>query len=133
MIPRTLEPTLFGWNEEAVSRMSLGEYGGRALAGIYGAGLERARAGKGRLVNYRELPGVVWPSLMRYWGADCPEQIPEAVARVPRFHAKNPVLAFAEDTEARNRGAPEGMRQFAALWLDGIYQQLEAQRLAQGQ
>jgi hypothetical protein len=129
MIPGVLEPALFGWDAEAVKRMSLGEYGGRVLASISEAAYEEARAGRGRLVNYRQLPGVVWPSLMRYWGADCPEQAPEAVGRVCRFHAKNPGLPFADGTEAKNRAAPEGMRQFARQWLDGIYQKLEAQRL----
>jgi hypothetical protein len=131
MIPGVLEPALFGWDAQAVSRMCLGEYGARVLARIGEAALEQARAGRGRLVNYRQLPGVVWPSLMRYWGADCPEQAPEAVARVCGFHAKNPKLPFADDTEAKNRAAPEEMRQLARQWLDGVYQQLETQRQAQ--
>jgi len=133
MIPGVLEPALFGWDTDAVSRMSLAEYGGRVLARICEAALEQARAGSGRLVNYRQLPAVVWPSLMRYWGADCPEQAPEAVARVCGFHAKNPKLPFAADAEAKNRAAPEEMQRFARQWLDGVYQQLEAQRLAQAQ
>lgn len=131
MIPNLLEPALFGWDAEAVSRMSLGEYGGRVLAAIGQAALAQAKAGKGRLVNYTELPGVVWPSLMRYWGFDCPDQPPETVARVPQFNAKNTKMAFVDDTEAKTRGAPEGMRQFSRLWLDGIYQQLETHRLSQ--
>jgi hypothetical protein len=131
MIPGVLEPALFGWDAQAVGRMSLGEYGGRVLAGIGEAALKEARAGRGRLVNYRQLPGVVWPSLIRYWGVDCAEQAPEAVARVSLFHAKNPGMTFDHDSDAGNRVAPEGMRQFARQWLDGVYQQLEEQRLAQ--
>jgi hypothetical protein len=95
--------------------------------------LEQARHGKGRLVNYRQLPGIVWPSLMRYWGADCPEQAPEAVARVSRFHAKNPGLPFAGDMLVNKQGATEEIRQIARQWLDPVYQQLEAQLLAQAQ
>jgi hypothetical protein len=128
MIPGALAPALFGWDEQTVKGMSLGEYGGRVLARIGEAALEQARAGRGRLVNYKQLPGVVWPSLMRYWGADCAEQAPEAVTRVCRFHAKNPMLPFAHEAETTNRAAPEGMRRFAGQWLDGVYQQLEAQR-----
>ncbi|HUD47747.1 MAG TPA: hypothetical protein VMR33_13015 [Candidatus Baltobacteraceae bacterium] len=131
MIPGVLEPALFGWDAEAAGRMSLGEYGGRVLNWIYKAGLERARSGRGRLVNYRQLPGIVWPSLMRYWGVDCAAEPPDAVARVCGFHAKNPVLPYVDDTDAKNRGAPEGMRGFARQWLDEVYQQLETQRLAQ--
>ena len=105
MIPSVLEPALFGWDAEAVSRMSLGEYGGRVLAAMGQAALAQARAGKGRLVNYRDLPGVVWPSLMRYWGLDCPGQIPEAMGRVPRFNAKNSQMPFVDDSDAKNRGS----------------------------
>ena len=72
MIPGVLEPALFGWDAQAVKRMSLGEYGGRVLARICQAAWSRRGAGRGRLVNYRQLPEIVWPSLMRYWGADCP-------------------------------------------------------------
>ncbi len=131
MIPGVLEPALFGWEAGAVSRMSLGEYGARVLARIGEAALEQARAGQGRLVNYKQLPGVVWPSLMRYWGVDCAEQAPEYVTRLCGFHAKNPKLPFADDTAAKNRGAPEEMRRFARQWIEPIYQQLETQRLAQ--
>jgi len=131
MIPNALEPALFGWSAEEVSRMSLGEYGGRVLAAIGEAALSHVKMGKGRLVNYKELPGVVWPSLIRHWGMDCPDQIPEAVARVSQFNAKNSKMLFVDDSEAKTRGAPEGMRQFSKVWLDGIYQQLETQRLSQ--
>jgi hypothetical protein len=131
MIPGVLEPALFGWDADAVSRMSLGEYGGRVMARIAEAALEQARAGKGRLVNYKQLPGAVWPALMRYWGADCPLQMPESVERVCGFHAKNPKLPFADDTVAKNRGAPEEMRRLARQWLDAVYQQLETKRVAQ--
>jgi hypothetical protein len=131
MVPSVLEPCLFGSDAEAVSRMNLGEYGGRVLSGIYKAALVEAQAGRGRLVNYKELPGVVWPSLLRYWGVECQGQAPEIVARVSRLNAKNPSMLFRDDTEAKNQGAPEGMRQFARLWFGEVFQQLEEQRLKQ--
>ena len=34
MIPDVLEPAMYGWDADAVKGMSLGEYGGRVLAGI---------------------------------------------------------------------------------------------------
>jgi len=131
MIPDVLEPALFGWDEASLSRMNAGEYGGRVLARMAEAALEQASSGGGRLVNYQQLPGVVWPSLMRYWGVDAPEQAPEMVARVCRFQAKNPALPFSDDTESKNRAASEEMRNAARQWLDGIYQRLEDRRLAQ--
>jgi hypothetical protein len=133
MIPGVLEPGLFGWDSQTAGGMSLGEYGARVLRRIYEAGLEQARTERGRLVNYRQLPGVVWPGLMRHWEVECMAEMPEAVGRVCRFHAKNPALSFVNDTEAKNREASEGMRRLARQWLDGVYEQLESQRLAQAQ
>jgi hypothetical protein len=51
------------------------------------------------------------------------------MSRVCRFHAKNPSQPFVADTDAKNRSVPDGMRQFAGQWLDGIYRQLEARRV----
>jgi hypothetical protein len=129
VIPGVLEPALFGWDAQTATSMSLGEYGGRVLGRIYEAGLDQTTGGKGKLVNYEELPQIVWPDLMRYWGFDCAPQMPEAMSRVCRFHAKNPSQPFVADTDAKNRSVPDGMRQFAGQWLDGIYRQLEARRV----
>jgi hypothetical protein len=132
MIPGVLESGLFGLEAQQAMSMGLGEYGGHVLAKINGAALEQARAGRGRLVNYRQLPQVVWPELLRYWGVECPDQAPELVTRVCQYHAKNPRAVFADDTEAKNRGATEGMRHFAHHWLGEVYQELERLRAAPG-
>jgi len=68
---------------------------------------------------------------MRYWRVNCPEQAPETVTRVSQFHAKNPMLPFADDTLVKKQCATEEIRQAAVRWLDPVYQQLEVQRLAQ--
>jgi hypothetical protein len=131
MIPGVLEPGLFGLEAQQAMSMGPGNYGGHVLAKISKAALEHARTGRGRLVNYRQLPNVVWPRLLRYWGVECPEQAPEAVTRVCQYDAKNPAAVFIDDTDAKNRGATEGMRRFAHHWLGEIYQELEALRAEQ--
>jgi hypothetical protein len=116
--------------------MSLGEYGGRVLARLceaaFGAGADR----EGQTCQLqRQLPadGLARADAVLGRGVRWARR-PKAVARVGRFHAKNPALPFAADTEAEDHATRRKvMRQFARHWLDGVYQQLEAQRLAEAQ
>ena len=48
------------------------------------------------------------------------------------LNAKNPVLPFEADRQARRDSAPAELRAITRQWLDGVYQQLESQRLAAG-
>jgi hypothetical protein len=132
MVPGKLEPAFFGWDSQAVSRMSPSEYGGRVLGKICEAALAQARAGHGKLVHYRQLPAVVWSELLKYWGVPAAPDVVEAMTRVARFHAKTPALPFEDDRRSKNREATEDIRQVARQWLDGTYQQLEACRKSQG-
>ena len=131
MVPGRIEPAFFGWDSQAVRRMGLAEYGGRVLGKICEAGLAQARAGRGKLVHYRQLPAVVWGELLRYWGIPGSPDVVEAMTRVARYDAKTPALPFEEDRRIQNQEAPEDVRQMARQWLDGTYQQLEACRMSQ--
>jgi len=131
MVPGRIEPAFFGWDSQAVSRMSLAEYGGQVLGKICEAALAQARDGRGKLVHYRQLPAVVWCDLLKYWGVHSASDAVEAMTRVARFDAKTPALPFEEDRRIRNREATEDIRQIARQWLDGTYRQLEACRMSQ--
>src|SRR5262249_16648682 len=69
MIPGVLQPALFGWDAAAVGQMQLFEYVARVLARLCEAAHIQAQAGKGKLVNYRQLPTAIWPALTAYWPA----------------------------------------------------------------
>jgi hypothetical protein len=126
MIPRVLDPGVFGWDDQYLEQMALDEYGVRVLGRICEAALEQARLGRGKL---RQLPGIVWPDLMKYWGVDCAAEAVEAMTRVSRFNAKNPVLPFEDDTQFKRRVATEEIRRIARQWLNGTCEELEARRL----
>jgi hypothetical protein len=132
MIPGVLDPALFGWTFPEAAGMGLQHYGARVLARICQAALASSEGGKDRLLNYRQLPGAVWPALLRSWGTDCSPAEVEQMFAASRFHAKNPALLFEDDTAAKNARATPEVRETAARWLDGIYQELEAQRLRRG-
>jgi hypothetical protein len=132
MIPGVLEPGLFGWDPAMIGRMTLYEYAARVLAKLCESALVQAQAGKGKLVNYRQLPASIWPALMDYWNV---EFSPDEMARmldVARLDAKNPVLPFEADGQIKRDSATPEMRALTQEWLDGIYQRLESQRQAQG-
>jgi hypothetical protein len=132
MIPGVLEPDLFGWDEATLGRMPLAEYGARVLAKICEAALAEIRRGNGKLVNYQQLPNLLWPALLEYWNVRfSTEEIPRLRA-VARVNAKNPAMPFAADSEAKRSSATAELRALTEHWLAGIYQQLEAQRQSTG-
>lgn len=132
MIPEVLEPGVFGWDLPATSQMALNEYGARVLAKICDTGLAHARGGTGKLVNYRQLPDTIWPALMEYWKVEfSPDQTARMLAAA-QLNAKNPVLPFEPDSEARRESLTPDLRDLTGHWLDDVYQQLETRRRTQG-
>jgi hypothetical protein len=132
MIPSVLEPGLFGWDLEAVRRMTLDEYGARVLAKIGAAALAQVQGGKGKLVNYRQLPDAIWPELMNFFAVEFSAADTARMREAGRLNAKNPAMPFAADSQSKRSSASPELRAVTEQWLNGVYQQLEAQRLASG-
>ena len=132
MIPGVLEPGLFGWNADVVDRMAPGEYGARVLAGICEAALAGVRRGNGRLVNYRQLPDAVWPALMTYWKLEPGAEETARMLGASRMDARNPSLPYEVGNREGHAAVPEQLRTLGRQWLEGVYQQLEAQRVKDG-
>lgn len=132
MIPGVLQPELFGWSREAVAGMSLFEYTARVLGKLCETALVETRSGRGRLVNYRQLPTTIWPALVDYWKLDLTVEQMAHIQAVARLNAKNPVLPFEPDSEAKRNSASAEIRKFTRQWLEPVYQQLESQRWAAG-
>ncbi len=132
MIPGMFEPALFGWDVPTAAAMALDEYGARVLAKICEAALAQVQGGTGKLVNYGQLPGLVWPALMHFWGVEFSPDESRRMADSAKLSAKNPFLPFEEDSQAKRHGASQEIRVVAGQWLDGVYRQLEALRLERG-
>ena len=132
MIPGVLEPALFGWDPVAVGRMQLYEYAARVLGKLCEAALTRAQAGQGKLVNYHQLPATIWPALMKYWNVEFSTDENARMLNAAQLNAKNPVLPFEPDSQAKRDSTSPEMRQLTQQWLAGVYQQLEAQRSVTG-
>jgi hypothetical protein len=125
MVPGLLEPELFGLVASSAGQLGLEEYGARVLAHICQSALHYAQTGSCRLINYRQLPEVVWELLDLF-------QIPHTAAdlehmrHVTQFHSKNPSFYFTDDTAAKQQEATDLVRKLACQWLMPLYQQLEA-------
>ena len=132
MIPGVLNAEMFGWDKAMVSKMSLYEYAARVLAKLCEAAHTEAQAGRGKLVNYRQLPLAIWPTLLDYWTVTFSEEESARMLATTELNAKNPALPFKADSQAKQDSVSPEMRLIVQQWMDKIYEQLEAQRSSGG-
>jgi hypothetical protein len=130
MIPGVLDPRMFGIGAEELSGMSLDEYCARVLEAIGRAALENAGRGRGRLINFNQLPAEVWETLGEFFGREWSAVERESLYRASLVDAKRPSQPHVDDRGAKQREASEEVRRLAAQWMGGIYAQLEAARAA---
>jgi hypothetical protein len=121
---------LLGLDPSTVFQMRREEYSARMVARFCEVGLEHYR-NRALLINYRQLPGIVGSALfdffqVRYSGADL-----DRMHHIAKFDAKNPTVEFVHDAAAKGREATDLVRQMADLWVNKLYEQLEAARKAQ--
>jgi hypothetical protein len=131
MIPGIVDPRLFGFDPAAVAQMSLDEYCARVLARISMAAAMHAQLGRGRFVNFTELPAVLWESLGGFFGVEWTQDDLARMQRVALADAKNPALAHVDDRAAKQREASREIHRLADALMREPYQQLESIRLAQ--
>ncbi len=131
MIPGVMDASLFGWDAATVGKMSLFEYTAKVLAKLCEAALAEAQAGRGKLLNYQQLPAV-WPALMEHWRVNFSAEENQRMLAATEMNAKNPVLPFAADSEDKRRFVSPEIRELTQRWLEDVYQKLEAQRMVLG-
>lgn len=83
------------------------------------------------LVNYSELPDILWNGLERQLGMTMTPGDIEIMRRQCSFHAKSPGKPFQSDTEKKNRDASDRIRLLAEQWIMPHYRALE--EIRQGQ
>ncbi|MEO8435578.1 MAG: sulfotransferase [Pyrinomonadaceae bacterium] len=131
MVPGVIDPSLFGMRSSEITTIKPEDYCARVLAAICEAALQNHRYG-GRLINYTQLPEVVWTSVMSFFGVACqPEEI-EAMQMAARRDAKNPVAVFSSDTIRKKQKATGNILAAAEQWVYPVYQRLEAARQGSG-
>jgi hypothetical protein len=129
MIPGMIEPDLLGLDLAEIPPHALDEYCARTLASICQAAVQSGQEGDGLFINYRQLPAIVWSSLLDFFGVVYTESDVDRMRHIAQFHAKNPSAPFGGDTSAKQQAATDELRRLADQWVQPHYRQLlELQR-----
>ena len=129
MSPAMVPASLFGI--EPSDNPDLEDYGARVLGAICrAAAAAQAHDPRGRLINYRDLPGAVFSELLPHFGLALDDGARAAMHRVTQQDAKTPALPFTADSAVKQQEATPSLRRLAQTHVGAVYRQLEAQRAA---
>lgn len=128
MVPGVIAPEIFGMDLQTAVALTPENYCARVLGAICQAGLEHHLDG-GRLINYTQLPEIVWTSVLDFFGVSLSESELGLLQGVARQDAKNPSNAFTDDKAGKRQRATPAIQKAAADWLYPVYEGLEAARL----
>lgn len=127
-VPGVLDPRLFGLGPGEAMQIPPDEYAARVMGCLLRAALDHAGDAHGRLVNYSELPGVMAPELLEFFGMSFG---PESLARIQAAAARNakaPAFAFEPDSARKQCEADARLRDLAARWMQPAHDRLESIR-----
>jgi hypothetical protein len=131
MIPGIVDPRTFGLETMEITGRSFDEYGARVLASIAGAAVTHAGLGRGRLVNFTQLPATLWTELGTHFGLEWSADDVRRMQRASQANAKTPLQPYTSDQATKQREASDELRALAEKWVGESYRQLESLRTAQ--
>ena len=129
--PGVIESGLLTEDAAVLGQMRPVEFWARVLASRCAAALQFQGHGKSLLVNYRQLPAIVWEALSDFFGMSRSSEDVEHMRYAARFDAKSPSRTFSSDSETKRRAATEALRVLADRLVMPYYQELECIRLSQ--
>jgi gluconate kinase len=130
MIPGPVEASLIGLEAATVFEIPKEEYIARVVGKFCEAALEHHHSAA-MLINYRQLPEVVWDTLLDVFQVTCTMAEKDRLRHISQFDAKQPSALFVDDTEAKRSAANEMIHQMVKRWIGMPYKRLEAARRAQ--
>jgi hypothetical protein len=125
MVPGLIHPALLPLPAGPAAPGDLDAYTGRVLDSFYTAALAHAAAGRIRLLNYSQLPGIVFSDLLASLKIDCTPAQRDAMRQRSQFHSKYTGHAYRGDARAPQE---ERLARLAAQIAPG-YQALEQLRM----
>lgn len=129
MIPGVVEPAWFGWNWSQVAGLSFEEYGSRVLAQFCEAALDAVQHSQcGHLINYNQLPDVVWDELPSLFGFNLDAAAKKLLQIAGNRNAKEPSVRFVGDGAGKQRDAEPELRAAVEKYVMPLYEQLETWR-----
>jgi hypothetical protein len=128
--PGLIKSGLLDGDPEAIKKMRPAGFWARVLARFYKTVLQAFDPAGTRLVNYRQLPGIVWSSLLPHFGVDCTDDELKSMRSATRFHAKAPARPFVPDSDLKQSMATNEVHAAVEEWLRRDYEKLESIRLS---
>lgn len=128
MIPGVHDSSLYGMDPITALTVSPEEFCARVLGSVFEAALNHIADG-GRLINYHQLPNVLWEELVNFFGTSFSEGEIEGMRSASRADAKNPSAMFTSDKERKRQSATAKITEMAERWCYPAYERLEAARL----
>jgi len=107
------------------------EYAARAIGRLCDcavAGMDE----RGLVVNYTELPDVLWGGVARHFGIEFSAEERARMEEVAGFHAKRPRQKFRADGESKRLEVSDTVREAAERWIGPGYRELERIRAGIG-
>ena len=111
-----------------VAAMDEEEFLARVLGVIAQTAMRCATDYDGLLINYPQLPEIVWGAMGRHLGITLTNGDLEQLKQVATRDAKHPERRFSGDTESKNKEASERVRLLAEHWIGPHYARLEELR-----
>lgn len=125
MIPGAIENLLPDFESCEISRMSAEEYCARVLKRICENGLKYVDQPNALLVNYSELPEIVFTKVFKHFNVNYNSAELAKIKIAATRDAKMPQVHFKSDVENKKTEASENVKEFAAKYATPVYKELE--------
>jgi hypothetical protein len=126
-----LGPDFLNFDVSMVAGMDDDEYAARVLGIIAETAARQVVSARGMLVEYRQLPEIVWGDMRRHFELDLTPEDLERLKQAATLDAKHPARRFESDTEAKRREAGGRTQVLAERWIAPHYAKLEEIRRQQ--
>jgi hypothetical protein len=120
---------LLGLPMPEIADLGMEQYAARVLALLCEKACRQFPDRHGKLVNYREIPEVVWRELPGHFNFHLESAAIERMQQAAGWHAKEPARRFEADSARRQSEASEKIRRAAEQWVAPHYARLEELRL----
>ncbi|MFZ6735788.1 sulfotransferase [Undibacterium sp. Ji42W] len=128
MIPGLLNTTRLQVEDTEIAAADFDVYAASVLHSMFCAGLEHAVAEDLLLLNYQQLPGVMWEDLLGRFRLDCDEQSLAKLKERSGLHSKHRYTSFTGDPQSGDAVLTKPTSDFVQL-CEEKYSQLERFRL----
>ena len=117
---------------QTISRMRPAEYWARVVANQCAAAVEMCSCSQPFLVNYSQLPEIVWTDLMNFFGVALSAGDMERMQQVCLRNSKQPHKPFSNDTVNKRGAATSEIHELVDHFVLPYYNRLETIRMAAG-